>query len=153
MRFHVGGVSMIIQGDPSLSTSLVSLKTLWKAIRQQGEGILVELGCIKVMETEVRPEIPIPVQKVLNQFQKIFDSPIGLPPRRSHDHAITLLPGTLPINVRPYRYSQFQKVEIKCLVKEMLAAGIIQPSTSPYSSFVLLVQKMEGGASAWITGF
>ena len=29
MRFQVGGVSVIIQGDPSLSTSLVSLKTLW----------------------------------------------------------------------------------------------------------------------------
>ena len=82
MRFQVGGVSVILQGDPSLSTSLVSLKILWKAMQQQGEGILVELGCIRVMETEVGLEIPIPVQNVLNQFQKIFDSPTGLPSRR-----------------------------------------------------------------------
>ena len=147
MRFQVGGISMIIQGDPSLSTSLVSLKTLWKAMIQQGKGILVELGCIRVMEmeTEARPKIPIPFQKVLNQFQMIFDSPTGLPPRRSHDHAITLLPGTPPINVRPYRYPQFQKAKIERLVKEMLAACIIQLSTSPYSSLVLLVRKKDGG--------
>ena len=33
MRFQVGGISMILKGDPNLSTPLVSLKTLWKAIR------------------------------------------------------------------------------------------------------------------------
>ena len=32
MRFQVRVVLVIIQGDPSLSTSLVSLKTLWKAL-------------------------------------------------------------------------------------------------------------------------
>ena len=32
MRFQVGGVLVIIQGDPNLSNSLVSLKTLWKAM-------------------------------------------------------------------------------------------------------------------------
>ena len=50
MRFQVRGVSVILQGDPSLSNSLVSLKTLWKAIWQQGEGVMVELGCIRVVE-------------------------------------------------------------------------------------------------------
>ena len=89
MRFKVGGVSMILQGDPSLSTSLVSLKSLWKAIRQQGEGVLVELKYIEVMENDSEFEIPNPIQKVLNRFQRVFDSPIGLPSRRSHDHAIT----------------------------------------------------------------
>ena len=66
----------------------------------------MELGCIRVIETEARPDIHITVQKVLNQFQKIFDSPIGLPPRWSHDHAITLLPRTPPINLRPYKIQQ-----------------------------------------------
>ena len=62
-------------------------------------------------------------------------------PNRGHGHAITLKEGTSPINVRPYRYPQFQKNEIEKLINEMLEAEIICPSASPYSSPVLSVKK------------
>ena len=47
------------------------------------------------------------------------------------------------MNVRPYRYPQFLKDEVERLIKKMLAVGIMQPSTSPYSSMVLLVKKRD----------
>ena len=145
MRFKVGGVSVLLQGDPSLSNSLISLKAIWKAIQEQGEGLLVELGCIGVTEEGNGNKVPPIIQKVLEHYTQVFELPMGLPPRRFHDHTIVLQPGTAPVIVRPYRYPQVQKEEIEKLVQDMLAVGIIQPSFSPFSSLVLLVKKKEGG--------
>jgi len=62
--------------------------------------------------------IPVPVQAVLDKYQEVFQEPKDLPPHRSFDHAITLLPGTAPVNSRPYRYSPMQKHEIERLISE-----------------------------------
>lgn len=40
-----------------------------------------------------------------------------------------------------YRYPYFQKNEIENQIRELLKSNIIQPTTSPYSSPVLLVKK------------
>lgn len=42
------------------------------------------------------------------------------------------------------RYPFSQKKEIERLVSEMLADGLIQHSTKPYSAPVLLVRKKDG---------
>lgn len=67
-----------------------------------------------------------------------------MPHFRSHNHSILLASAAKPINVRPYRYPHFQKAEIEKLLSEMLQSSIIQPSTNPYSSLVLLVKKKDG---------
>lgn len=48
------------------------------------------------------------------------------------------------MNSRPYRYSPFHKTEIERQVEELLTAGLIEPSVSPFASPVLLVQKKDG---------
>ena len=135
MRFQVGGILVILKGNPNLSTSLVSLKTLWKAIRQQGEEFFIELGCIGVLESKIEIEIPSPIQAMLAQFHKVFNVQVGLPPQRSHDHAITLHLGTSLVNAKTYRYPQIQKEKLKFLSKRCC----------PFSSPMLLVRKKEKG--------
>jgi hypothetical protein len=71
----------------------------------------------------------------------VFAEPIGLPPSRSHDHAIILKQDAQPVSVRPYQYPYYQKEEI---VRELLESGVIQPSQIPFSSPVLLVRKADG---------
>jgi hypothetical protein len=74
----------------------------------------------------------------------VFQEPQQLPPQRSFDHSIPLVQGVKPININPYRYSPEQKDEIEAQIKQMLQQGIIQPSTSPFASPVLLVKKKDG---------
>jgi hypothetical protein len=66
-----------------------------------------------------------------------------LPPSRTYDHSIAILPNALPVNCRPYRYSPEQKDEIERQVATMLKSGVVVPSLSPYASPVLLVKKKD----------
>jgi len=83
------------------------------------------------------------VQPLLDDFADVFAMPAGLPPPRSRDHHIHLLPGTDPIAVRPYRYAQLQKDELERQCRAMEEQGIIRRSTSPFSAPVLLVRKAD----------
>ncbi|KAD6118896.1 hypothetical protein E3N88_10167 [Mikania micrantha] len=83
------------------------------------------------------------LQSLITKYDKIFAEPTQLPPNRYHTHSITLLPNTTPPNIRPYRYPHSQKNEIEKQVQQLLTWGFIQPSTSPFSSPVLLVRKKD----------
>lgn len=88
--------------------------------------------------------LPQPVQTLLDKFDSFFQPPKSLPPPRHTDHHIHLLPHAAPVNVRLYRYPHYQKREIEEQVDSMLQRGLIQPSTNPFSSLVLLVKKSDG---------
>jgi DNA-binding helix-hairpin-helix protein with protein kinase domain len=81
------------------------------------------------------------IQKVLNQFSSVFVPPTVMPPKREIDHQIPLLPLSRPVNLRPYRYSYFQKLELKKIIEELLQQSMNRPSTSPFASPTLLVKK------------
>lgn len=81
---------------------------------------------------------------ILSDFSDVFAKPYGLPPKRSHDHKIPISSESRPINVRPYKYPHYQKNEIEKMVTGLLQSGVIRPSTSPYSSPILLVKKHDG---------
>lgn len=46
--------------------------------------------------------------------------------------------------MHPYRYPFTQKNEIEKIIKELLEAGVIRPSISPYSLPVVMVLKKDG---------
>jgi Reverse transcriptase (RNA-dependent DNA polymerase)/RNase H-like domain found in reverse transcriptase/Retroviral aspartyl protease len=84
------------------------------------------------------------IDEVLSKFSCVFDSTVSLPPSRAIDHTIPLLPFAQPVNLRPYRYSHFQKLELDKIIEELLQNSIIQPFTSPFASPALLVKKKDG---------
>ncbi|KAI5352345.1 hypothetical protein L3X38_005236 [Prunus dulcis] len=60
---------------------------------------------IDPISISVSETLPEPLQSLLNHFADLFSTSTRLPPRRSVDHQIPLLPGMGPISVRPYRYA------------------------------------------------
>ena len=89
--------------------------------------------------------IPDEVQQVLDEFTDVFETPKSLPPMRDgHNHPIILQSGTDPISLKPYRYSAAQRDVIEKLVEELLQSEFIQPSSSPFSSPIVLVKKKDG---------
>ena len=82
----------------------------------------------------------------LMKYQDCFSSelPSGLPPSRYEDHHIDLIPGIAAPNQPPYRVSASQQEEILAQVTELVEKGLVRPSSSPYCSPVLLVQKKDG---------
>ena len=91
-------------------------------------------------KSELRSE----VQQLLQDFDDVFLEPKALPPHHVLDHEIHLLPNSIPINVKPYRYPHFQKEEIEKQEADILETCIIRPSTSPFSSPIFLGKKKDG---------
>ncbi|KAL5578650.1 hypothetical protein UlMin_011092 [Ulmus minor] len=143
MKFMLGNESVTLRGDLSLGKTLVSLKTMMRTIKHEIAGILVECNQFEGL-CDVNPEVPLNLTQVLADYDLVFNMPRGLPPSRGHEHSILLKDGSQPVSVRPYRYPHAQKDEIEGLIQEMLDAGIIQVSNSPFLSPVLLVKKKDG---------
>ncbi|XP_019258307.1 PREDICTED: uncharacterized protein LOC109236562 [Nicotiana attenuata] len=90
-------------------------------------------------------QTPAIIRELLFQYHDVFAEPTTLPPSRgAFDHSIPLIPGTKPINIRPYRYSSMKKDIIEQLIKDMLQQGVIQYRNSPFASLVVLVGKKDG---------
>lgn len=95
------------------------------------------------VQDSVQVEIPSEVQALLEEFAVVFAVPSELPPSRSCDHSIPLVPEAAPIHVRPYRFAPAVKSEIEKQIKEMSDSGLIQKSNSHFFSLVLLVKKKD----------
>jgi hypothetical protein len=111
-------------------------------LKKGHSGVIAQLHAIQEIET---PSVPQDLQSILSKHQVVFSTPQGLLPSHGvYDHSIPLVLGSLPPNIRPYRHPFSQKNEIEKMVQELLNAGFIRPSTSPYSSPVVMVLKKEG---------
>jgi hypothetical protein len=142
MQFDQGGHKYKFQGITAGSPEVISSHRMEKLLKKGHSGVIAQLHAIQAIEI---PPVPQDLQALLSKHQIVFSTPQGLPPSCGvHDHSIPLVPRSLPPNIRPYRHPFTQKNEIEKMVQELLTAGVIRPSTSPYSSPVVMVLKKEG---------
>jgi len=127
--------------DPT--TDQVLLKETNETIPLEVAGISFsresEVGAIGLaIATPAQHEV---VQQLLQKVLGPATTQIGCTSWIKHDIELTSTP---PVKQRYYPVSKARELEMKRQVDEMLAAGIIEPSTSGWSSPVVMVQKENG---------
>ncbi|KAH9320972.1 hypothetical protein KI387_015611 [Taxus chinensis] len=81
------------------------------------------------------------IQTIVDKHGQVFgDIPPGRPPDRGFEHVIEL-EGAKPVITTPYRHPKKFKDEIERTIRELLDMGHIRPSSSPFTSSVVLVKK------------
>ncbi|KAL4308216.1 hypothetical protein GQ457_01G023920 [Hibiscus cannabinus] len=142
LQFLQGDQAITLQGGiTNSSLKIISGEKMQKLTSKDPE-LMGELYFLSVDTAD--NSTPACLQPLLEEYKSLFEEPKCLPPHRSHDHAITLISGAQPVNLRPYRFHFSQKTEVEKQISEMLAASIIQSSKSPFASPCLLVKKKDG---------
>jgi hypothetical protein len=129
--------------NSNIQCSAISAAELSNICRQGSAANLIHVYALDG-EIQIDEIVPEEVQHLINQFPDVFATPTSLPPRRACDHRIPLMPGAQPVNMRAYRHKPELKSEIERQVSELLESGIIQHSTSHFSSPAILVKKKDG---------
>jgi len=145
MSFERAGKKVNLKGvRPDVTKcSQVSHEQMQFLLQNSRVSRVVQLCLMKPDRLAEESTLPGQAVDLLEKYQILFEEPTELPPPRQFDHAIPLLPGAKPVNLRPYRYNPAQKDEVERQIKQMLEQGIIRFSTSPYSSPVILVLKKD----------
>jgi hypothetical protein len=142
-KFSLEGKEIELRGITGKPGKVISSNGITKLLKKGHQGVITQLFSLDVQTS--KPSISLDLQGIIDKHSKVFeDIPKGLPPTQNHDHDIHLIPGSVPPNIRPYRYPYAQKSEIERMVEEMLEAGIIRPSQSSYSAPVVMVFKKDG---------
>jgi hypothetical protein len=140
MSFQWENRAIKIAAQPVPPTQEIQIQAINREVQGGGELFAV----IPVAKPTNADPLPQEIQSLLKEFQHLLVEPENIPPSRIFDHKISLKTKSAPVNVRPYRYAHFQKNEIERQVTDMLSTGLIRPSTSPFSSPILLVKKKDG---------
>nr|GEU90935.1 hypothetical protein [Tanacetum cinerariifolium] len=119
MEFTLANKTYTLQGDASLRMKQMSLHHMQALLETDEVYGVYELYSVAVQDEEIEstqvqagaahPEI----EQLLARFEALFQVHTTLPPHRLTGHSIHLYPSTKHVNVRPYRYPHYQKVEME----------------------------------------
>jgi hypothetical protein len=121
-------------------SQVINSHRMEKILKEGSRVVVVGLYSMEVKQED--ENIPEELKWTLEKHHKVFQEiPNGIPSSRDHEHQIELIHGSTPPNKMPYRYPHQQKREIEKMVQDMLDSGIIQQSSSSFSTPVVMVRK------------
>lgn len=141
----------LLQGQKAESTipvltALQFNRAAKHALKQGKEVFLCMVRAPDKVDNIDASKVPTIAEPLLQTYSSVFPAelPTQLPPPRSVDHHIDLIPGAVPPTRPTYQLSLSEMAELKSQLDDLLRHGFIRPSQSPYGSPVLFVKKKEG---------
>lgn len=100
LEFVDEGVSVSLQGlqQPLVELAEISDDQLCKWLK--GNDVWA-LDILEYQSSGSQQNVSTVVQTVWDEFKDIFEDPKVLPPSRTYDHTIPLIPEAVPVNIRP----------------------------------------------------
>ncbi|GJW51736.1 retrotransposon-related protein [Tanacetum coccineum] len=148
MEYKYKGRRVVLRGSQQAALSWLNGKQSIKGMPTNTAELSLMTVCVypgQLWQLETKEGgVNNEIQAVLDDFKLVFEVPKGLPPQRAHDHSISLMPNTPPINIRPYRHPPNQKEAVELMVKELMDSGVIRDSNSSFSSPIVMVKKKDG---------
>ncbi|KAJ9526430.1 hypothetical protein QJQ45_009903 [Haematococcus lacustris] len=130
---------------------MATAKVAARWLRKGGRAVVAVISPdgSAIPQPEVTPHdlpdaIKAQLDALLSEYSDVFTPLTGLPPDRPVGHTIPLEPGNRPPATPMYRLSKPEHDELKQQIQDLLAKGMIEPSSSPYAAPVLFVQKKSG---------
>jgi len=89
-----------LRGITRKPSKVVSSNGMTKLLKMRHQGVIVQLFSLDVQT--YKTYIPLYLQRVIEKNSKLIeDIPRGILPTRNHDHAIHIIPRSVPPNIRP----------------------------------------------------
>ncbi|KAJ9521397.1 hypothetical protein QJQ45_001225 [Haematococcus lacustris] len=132
----------------TIGLSCITLSRAKRDMRKGAKAALIHVSAANATpaapQAAKEHECSAPIKALIKQYAQVFDDLQGLPPERNIAHTIPLEPGAKPPFRPMYRMSPAELAEVEKQIKELLALGLIEPSSSPYGAPVLFVTKEDG---------
>ena len=141
--------------EPKSRIDYLMVKNAEKEIFEEGDIICViskadieqELGIDQNFYDRDREEVKDPeLDALLEEFSDVFrtELPEGKPAKHKVQHHIRLKPGAKPRNTYQYRIPEKYREQVKEVIEDLKKKNLIEPSTSPWRSPLLVVLKKDG---------
>jgi len=132
--------------NSSVNIARISLLQTKRLVRKKGTEICLCLVRGTEYGASEQQALQPQVEKLLKEYKDVFpdELPNGLPPSRTVEHHIDLVPGAEPTSRAPFRLSFEELQEMKKQLDELLEKGHIRPSVSPFGAPVLFIKKKDG---------
>lgn len=148
-----------LQGDPDVDVApYPELGGTWSRLSDKvralirRQGLPTDASCLPQHLTSLKIGVNTPLSDVqrrmalalLKEYAPVFNDNPTIPSRTTKFRAQLDTGSNSPVMSAPYRTSPAEREMIDKAVDEMLKAGVIRPSRSPWSSPVVLVPKKDG---------